>query len=210
MDTRGHWPAWPATKMDPWCWRVQWTAVRSSLTQLQARWACEQMWDRKKTNRSSCELEASFFMFVCMFLKVVGSFSADGGKAKGSKDEDEETNSVESVGFCNMWVATIPSKSRKIMFSIINISHHLSLQSASLRCSLLGWDSGHIWSLLTGPEAQMPTWGKACVYFSFLNNHTVSSSPFCSLFLYKRFVVTSQISSHHVREAWWSWGVMFR
>lgn len=32
--------------------------------------------------------------------KVVGSFSADGGKAKGSKD-DEETNSVESVGFCN-------------------------------------------------------------------------------------------------------------
>ncbi|KAG8004558.1 Angio-associated migratory cell protein [Nibea albiflora] len=32
--------------------------------------------------------------------KVVGSFSADGSKAKGSKD-DEETNSVESVGFCN-------------------------------------------------------------------------------------------------------------
>lgn len=32
--------------------------------------------------------------------KVVGSFSVDGGKAKGSKDEDEETNSVESVGFC--------------------------------------------------------------------------------------------------------------
>ncbi|XP_034533443.1 angio-associated migratory cell protein [Notolabrus celidotus] len=33
--------------------------------------------------------------------KVVGSFSADGGKAKGSKDE-AETNSVESVGFCNI------------------------------------------------------------------------------------------------------------
>lgn len=34
--------------------------------------------------------------------KVVGSFSVDGGKAKASKDEDEETNSVESVGFCNI------------------------------------------------------------------------------------------------------------
>ncbi|KAG7236536.1 hypothetical protein INR49_000799 [Caranx melampygus] len=33
--------------------------------------------------------------------KVVGSFSVEGGKAKGSKD-DEDSNSVESVGFCNI------------------------------------------------------------------------------------------------------------
>uniref|UniRef100_A0A3B3X0U7 Angio-associated migratory cell protein n=1 Tax=Poecilia mexicana TaxID=48701 RepID=A0A3B3X0U7_9TELE len=33
--------------------------------------------------------------------KVVGVFSVEGGKAKGSKDE-EESNSVESVGFCNI------------------------------------------------------------------------------------------------------------
>ncbi|XP_061122888.1 angio-associated migratory cell protein [Syngnathus typhle] len=33
--------------------------------------------------------------------KVVGVFSLDGGKAKGSRD-GEESNSVESVGFCNM------------------------------------------------------------------------------------------------------------
>lgn len=34
-------------------------------------------------------------------VKVVGAFSVEGGKGKGSKDE-EESNSVESVGFCNM------------------------------------------------------------------------------------------------------------
>ncbi|XP_005752974.1 angio-associated migratory cell protein [Pundamilia nyererei] len=33
--------------------------------------------------------------------KVVGAFSVEGGKGKGSKDE-EESNSVESVGFCNI------------------------------------------------------------------------------------------------------------
>ncbi|KAM8903012.1 angio-associated migratory cell protein [Spinachia spinachia] len=33
--------------------------------------------------------------------KVVGAFSVDGGNAKGSKDS-EESNSVESVGFCNI------------------------------------------------------------------------------------------------------------
>uniref|UniRef100_A0A3Q4NBW9 Angio-associated, migratory cell protein n=1 Tax=Neolamprologus brichardi TaxID=32507 RepID=A0A3Q4NBW9_NEOBR len=33
--------------------------------------------------------------------KVVGAFSVEGGKGKGSKDE-EESNSVESVGFCNV------------------------------------------------------------------------------------------------------------
>ncbi|KAF7663092.1 hypothetical protein LDENG_00218480 [Lucifuga dentata] len=33
--------------------------------------------------------------------KVVGVFSVEGGKAKGSK-EDDESNSVESVGFCNI------------------------------------------------------------------------------------------------------------
>lgn len=38
---------------------------------------------------------------MCVCVKVVGAFSVEGGIAKGSKD-DEETNSVESVGFCNM------------------------------------------------------------------------------------------------------------
>ncbi|CAG5933274.1 angio-associated migratory cell protein [Menidia menidia] len=33
--------------------------------------------------------------------KVVGTFSVEGGKAKGQRDE-EESNSVESVGFCNI------------------------------------------------------------------------------------------------------------
>lgn len=33
--------------------------------------------------------------------KVVGMFSVDGGKARGSKDK-EESNSVESVGFCSI------------------------------------------------------------------------------------------------------------
>lgn len=75
------------------------------------------------TCRSSCDAETSsccycvflrlkcfssasilcVFCVVCVHVcvKVVGSFSVEGGKAKGSKD-DEETNSVESVGFCNM------------------------------------------------------------------------------------------------------------
>lgn len=33
-------------------------------------------------------------------VQVVGVFSKEGGKAKGAKDEGE-SNSVESVGFCN-------------------------------------------------------------------------------------------------------------
>lgn len=52
-----------------------------------------------------CGLNTSVKLLISVFmcrlcLKVVGSFSVDGGKAKASKD-DEETNSVESVGFCN-------------------------------------------------------------------------------------------------------------
>lgn len=34
--------------------------------------------------------------------KVVGAFSVEGGKAKASRDEEEESNSVESVGFCHI------------------------------------------------------------------------------------------------------------
>ncbi|XP_042152645.1 angio-associated migratory cell protein-like [Oncorhynchus tshawytscha] len=34
--------------------------------------------------------------------KVLGVFSVDGGKAKASQEDAEETNSVESVGFCNV------------------------------------------------------------------------------------------------------------
>lgn len=79
----------------------------AKLIKPRARWVSE--WGKKRWRRgfvcrinSSVKLLISVFM-CCLCLKVVGSFSVDGGKAKASKD-DEETNSVESVGFCNTWV----------------------------------------------------------------------------------------------------------
>lgn len=38
---------------------------------------------------------------ACVFMQVVGTFTVDVAKAKGSKEEGE-SNSVESVGFCNV------------------------------------------------------------------------------------------------------------
>lgn len=46
-------------------------------------------------------LQPYFKCYVRVFLQVVGSFTVDGSKAKGSRDS-EEPNSVESVGFCNV------------------------------------------------------------------------------------------------------------
>lgn len=50
-----------------------------------------------KDERGSVVLQ----LLISFVFKVVGVFSVEGGKAKGSKDK-EESNSVESVGFCNM------------------------------------------------------------------------------------------------------------
>uniref|UniRef100_A0A7N6ANK0 Angio-associated migratory cell protein n=1 Tax=Anabas testudineus TaxID=64144 RepID=A0A7N6ANK0_ANATE len=90
--------------------------------------------------------------------KVVGALSVEGGKAKGSKDE-EETNSVESVGFCNI---CCPLKLASVLFQAGIVHLHWEESSSVVStCSLDGalrlWDarSGNMVSEYRGHTAEI-------------------------------------------------------
>lgn len=103
-------------------------------------------------------------------MKVVGAFSLEEGKPKGAGNEGE-TNSVESVGFCNMWVFStslmIPDDGSCCCCCTTRVDRFLLSmetvccvwQPASRSCGVPGRVTGHIRCLHTGPEEQVPTWG---------------------------------------------------